>query len=97
MNTLFWLTLSLIGAAGVYNDALRSYKDVGFLYLFEAWCLDYVPACLLCIVLQLLNRRWPDCFLSARRMVDRYLTGGCLVAISCQLGHRPPGRHRGSE
>jgi len=58
-NALFWLTLSLIGAAGSYSDTLRSHGDVGFLRLFESWCRGYVPDCLFGIVLQLINRRWP--------------------------------------
>jgi len=72
-NALFWLALSLVGAIGSYSDAMRSHDDVGFLHLFKGWCWDHVPPCLLGIVLHLLNRRWPDCFVSAPRVVGGYL------------------------
>lgn len=72
-NALFWLMLSLIGAVGAYSDAMRSQHDIGFLYLFECWCWDYVPAFVLGLVLQLINNRWPDCCVSAPHVLIGYL------------------------
>jgi two-component system sensor histidine kinase AlgZ len=84
MNAAFWLALCVVGAAGSYSDALRSHRDVTFAHLLANWCWDHVPVCTLGIALHLANRRWPDCFASAARVVAGYALV-LLLFLPCEL------------
>ena len=83
-NALFWLMVCLIGAAGSYSDALRRQDQIGFADLLGRWCWDHVPVFLLGVTLHLINRRWPECFVSAARVAAGYLLV-LLLFMPCEL------------
>lgn len=83
-NALFWLMVCLIGAAGAYSDALRHQDKIGFADLLIRWYWDHVPVFVLGVALHLINRRWPEWFVSTARVATGYLLV-LLFFLPCEL------------